>query len=135
MKDTSGKTQDFPDRSIINRRLIRERGSNPGQEGISERSYPEKHRKSRTGTSSKGSAHCEGPLDHLLIVRYDCFLLQITANKFVRNLPHFSDKLSNFYHFSVIRTLLRTKCHTSRFAPVVQNANQPSLIQRMDADE
>ena len=48
MKDTSGKTQDFPDRSIINRRLIRERGSNPGQEGISERSYPEKHRKSRT---------------------------------------------------------------------------------------
>ena len=23
---------------------------------------------------SKGSAHCKGPLDHLLIVRYACFV-------------------------------------------------------------
>jgi hypothetical protein len=34
VKGTSGKTQEIPDRSIINRRLIRERGSNPGQEAF-----------------------------------------------------------------------------------------------------
>ena len=51
MKDSSGKTQDFPDRSIINRRLIREKGPNPGRKGISERSYPEKRRVSRTGAA------------------------------------------------------------------------------------
>ena len=28
----------------------------------------------------KGSAHCKGPLDHLLIVSYACFVLHIAAN-------------------------------------------------------
>mgnify|MGYP007111738012 CR=1 FL=1 len=41
---------------------------------------------------SKGSAHCKGPLDHLLIVRYACFVPVMAINK-----PDFLAGYSLFY--------------------------------------